>query len=97
MSMKTGGWFIDSPSKLAGEALVGMARFYQLAISPLLGGHCRYTPSCSEYFIQSVRQRGVLIGVLGGLRRICRCHPLAKGGYDPVPAGKGWQTEAKKE
>jgi hypothetical protein len=95
--MKRGGWFIDWPSKLAGEALVGMARFYQLAISPLLGGHCRYTPSCSEYFIQSVRQRGVVIGVLGGLWRICRCHPLAKGGYDPVPAGKGWQTEAKKE
>ena len=88
MSMKNLRWFLNLASKLAGELLVGMARFYQGAISPLLGAHCRYIPSCSDYFIQSVRRRGFVVGMLGGLWRICRCHPLAKGGYDPVPMGK---------
>ncbi len=89
MSMKDFRWFVNLPGKLASETLIGLARFYQGAISPLLGAHCRYTPSCSEYFIQSVRQRGPIAGMLTGLWRICRCHPLAKGGYDPVPAKKG--------
>ena len=85
MTVKNSRWIISLPGKLACEVLVGMARFYQSAISPLLGAHCRYVPSCSEYFIQSVRKRGVVLGTLGGLWRICRCHPFAKGGYDPVP------------
>ena len=75
-------------SKSAVGALVIAARFYQVSISPLLGAHCRDTPSCSEYFIQSVRLRGPLIGSLAGLWRICRCHPFAKGGYDPVAGGE---------
>ena len=78
---------IGRVGKWAGEVLVGMARFYQVAISPLLGAHCRYEPSCSEYFIQSVRQRGLLRGVPSGIWRVCRCHPWAKGGYDPVVKG----------
>ncbi len=76
-------------SSLLTAGLVYLVRFYQLVISPLLGKHCRYTPSCSEYFIQSMRQRGPIAGTLAGLWRICRCHPFAKGGYDPVPAKKG--------
>jgi hypothetical protein len=87
--MKDIRWFIYLPGKLVSEALVFVVRFYQGAISPLLGAHCRYTPSCSEYFIQSLRRRGLLAGTLGGLWRMCRCHPLAKGGYDPVPTKKG--------
>ncbi len=89
MSMKDLRWFINLPGWLAGKALVGTVRFYQGSISPLLGKHCRYTPSCSEYFIESVRRRGVVAGTLGGIWRICRCHPLAKGGYDPVPGNRG--------
>lgn len=58
-------------------------RFYQLAISPLLGNHCRFVPSCSQYFIESVRKRGAIFGTAQGLRRICRCHPWHPGGYDP--------------
>jgi len=72
-------------SALVSAILIAMVKFYHLAISPLLGKHCRYIPTCSEYFEQSVQQRGPLIGTLAGLWRICRCHPLAKGGYDPVP------------
>lgn len=86
--MKNFNWFITLPGKLVSEVLVGLARFYQGAISPLLGAHCRYTPRCSEYFIQSLRQRGLVAGTLAGLWRICRCHPFTKGGYDPVPTKK---------
>ncbi|NIA08071.1 MAG: membrane protein insertion efficiency factor YidD [Actinobacteria bacterium] len=74
--------------KTMAGVLIISARFYQLSISPLLGAHCRYSPSCSEYFIQSVRQRGPLVGGLAGLWRVCRCHPFARGGYDPVEPGE---------
>lgn len=66
------------------RAVVLLVRLYQAALSPLLGGRCRFVPSCSEYFIESVRTRGALAGTLKGLWRILRCHPLARGGYDPV-------------
>ena len=82
-------WTINLLSSILTAALVYLVRFYQLIVSPLLGKHCRYTPSCSEYFIESVRRSGVVAGTLRGVWRICRCHPLAKGGYDPVPAKKG--------
>ena len=58
-------------------------RCYQLLLSPLLGTHCRYSPTCSSYFIQAVNKYGVLQGGWRGLRRILRCHPFHPGGYDP--------------
>ena len=63
--------------------LIGAVRCYQLGISPLLGASCRFTPTCSSYFIQSVQKYGALRGSLKGVRRICRCHPFHPGGYDP--------------
>lgn len=66
------------------RAAVLMVRLYQTTLSPLLGGRCRFVPSCSEYCIEAVRTRGVVVGGLMGLWRILRCHPLARGGYDPV-------------
>ena len=59
-------------------------RFYQLAISPWLPGCCRFEPTCSQYFIEAVRRKGIVRGTLMGLWRICRCNPFCKGGYDPV-------------
>lgn len=83
-------------SEGATRIMVLMVRCYQSALGPLLGGgHCRYLPTCSEYFIESVQQRGPLIGALAGVWRICRCHPLAKGGYDPVPWEKVRSKAAK--
>lgn len=63
--------------------LVGGVRVYQWLIRPLLPPLCRYEPSCSEYFIGAVRKYGPLLGAARGVRRICRCNPWSKGGYDP--------------
>lgn len=65
--------------------LIVMVRIYQLAISPYIGAHCRYTPTCSAYFIEAVEKYGALKGSWLGIRRILRCHPGRPGGYDPVP------------
>lgn len=58
---------------------------YQAMIRPFLIGHCRYCPSCSEYALQAFRTRGAWQGLRLTLARLGRCHPLSRGGYDPVP------------
>lgn len=65
-----------------GDILIGAIRFYQEAVSPYLGNHCRFFPSCSEYMIRSISMNGCVFGVLGGMRRILRCHPFNPGGVD---------------
>ena len=60
-------------------------RWYQRAISPLLGPACRYEPTCSRYTLQAVERFGVLRGTWLGARRLLRCQPWSAGGYDPVP------------
>ena len=67
-----------------GGLLILLVRMYQQALSPLVGGQCRFVPTCSEYFIQAVRKKGPLRGVAAGLWRIVRCNPFSRGGYDPV-------------
>ncbi|MCY2985543.1 MAG: membrane protein insertion efficiency factor YidD [Planctomycetota bacterium] len=62
---------------------IGMVRFYQRAISPLLGNNCRFSPTCSQYMIEAIEKYGVLRGAWRGTKRICRCHPFTPGGYDP--------------
>ncbi|WP_082869252.1 membrane protein insertion efficiency factor YidD [Oleiphilus sp. HI0125] len=63
-------------------------RFYQLAISPMLPPSCRYSPTCSEYAIEAISVHGPLKGSWLALKRIGRCHPGCKGGFDPVPLTK---------
>ena len=65
--------------------MVFVIRVYQRAISPILPRCCRYEPSCSQYFIEALRKRGVLMGTLLGSWRILRCNPYGGSGYDPVP------------
>lgn len=65
--------------------MISLVRAYQIGISPYLGGHCRYRPTCSQYFIEAVEKYGALKGSWLGIRRILRCHPGRPGGYDPVP------------
>jgi uncharacterized protein len=63
----------------------GAIRFYQLALSPLVGPACRFYPSCSQYALEAVSRFGVLRGGWLSVRRLGRCHPFNPGGYDPVP------------
>ena len=65
--------------------LVGCIRGYQRFISPYLGAHCRFSPTCSQYAIDAIRKHGAVAGVGYALWRILRCQPFCKGGYDPVP------------
>lgn len=76
--MKYIGWFFK-------KIIVLLIRFYQVFISPLFPPTCRYTPTCSEYFIQAVEKYGPIKGSYLGIKRILRCHPGHPGGYDPVP------------
>ena len=60
-------------------------RFYQIAISPLLGPSCRFTPTCSEYARQALIKHGPVKGLYLAVWRILRCNPWGGSGYDPVP------------
>lgn len=62
-----------------------LIRLYRRYLSPMLGPHCRYTPTCSQYAIEAIEKYGALKGGWLALRRILRCHPFHPGGYDPVP------------
>lgn len=62
-----------------------LIRAYQVLLSPFLGDHCRFTPSCSQYAMEAIDKHGALKGSWLAIRRILRCHPFCNGGYDPVP------------
>ena len=68
--------------------LIKIIRIYKIFISPFLGNNCRYLPSCSEYFIDSLNEHGVFKGTLKGTKRILSCHPIkflgGGEGFDPV-------------
>jgi putative membrane protein insertion efficiency factor len=68
---------------LPGTVLIASVRVYQWTLSPLIGQHCRFEPSCSAYFILAVQKYGALRGAWRGIKRIGRCHPFQPGGYDP--------------
>ena len=62
-----------------------LLRSYKAGVSPLLPAACRYHPTCSQYCMEAVTRHGALKGTWLGLKRLLRCHPLGKGGFDPVP------------
>jgi putative membrane protein insertion efficiency factor len=65
--------------------LIALIRGYQWFISPLLGNHCRFYPSCSQYAREAIERHGAVRGVWLAIRRVARCHPWHPGGVDPVP------------
>jgi hypothetical protein len=67
------------------RVLVWLIKFYRIAISPLLGSNCRFTPSCSAYALTAVQRYGTIKGSWLAIKRVSRCHPWHEGGSDPVP------------
>lgn len=70
---------------VAAQVLAASVRAYQLTLRPIIGGHCRFEPSCSHYAIEALRTHGAGRGSLMTVRRILRCNPWCDGGYDPIP------------
>ncbi len=66
------------------RAVLLLLRAYKWAISPMFPPACRYVPTCSEYAMEAVERYGAIRGGLMATWRLLRCHPFAKGGYDPV-------------
>jgi hypothetical protein len=71
---------------LVARLLILLVHVYRLTLGPLLGGSCRFTPSCSSYAIEALERHGVMRGSHLSVRRILRCHPFHPAGHDPVPA-----------
>ena len=69
-----------------GQALlIGLITLYRWTLGFILGGRCRFHPSCSSYGMEAISQYGALRGGWMAVRRVCRCHPFSRGGFDPVP------------
>lgn len=66
------------------DILINIIKFYKAAFSPYFGGGCRFTPTCSSYAIEAISKYGYARGVWFSIKRIFKCHPLHKGGFDPI-------------
>lgn len=75
-------------NQLIKNLILTIIKFYQDGISPLLGPRCRFTPTCSAYAYEAIIEHGVIKGIYLGTKRILKCNPFFKGGYDPVPFKK---------
>jgi putative membrane protein insertion efficiency factor len=71
--------------RLVAWLLLGLIRFYQIAISPFSPAACRFTPSCSHYAAEAIQRHGACAGGWLAVKRLARCHPFGGSGYDPVP------------
>ena len=74
-------------SGVSTRILVALVYAYRLLLGPILGGSCRFTPSCSSYAMEALERHGAVRGTWLSVRRVLRCHPFQPAGYDPVPAG----------
>ena len=70
---------------LINKVLIGLIEVYQKCISPLKPATCRFYPTCSNYGIEALKKHGPIKGSYLTVKRILKCHPFHKGGYDPVP------------
>lgn len=75
---------ISGLNKAASRLIVAIVQAYRLLLSPVMGGHCRFEPTCSQYMLDAVTKYGPWRGGWRGVKRICRCHPFSRAGYDPA-------------
>jgi putative membrane protein insertion efficiency factor len=76
------------PSQVAAGLMLAVIRLYWYTLSPLIGGQCRFEPTCSRYADEAIRAHGPWRGGWLALRRIARCHPFSAGGFDPAPPAR---------
>ncbi|MDY4279784.1 membrane protein insertion efficiency factor YidD [[Pasteurella] aerogenes] len=86
---------MEKTPSIGAKILVGLVRFYQVVISPLIGPRCRFTPTCSCYALEALKMHGAAKGSWLTVKRILKCHPLNAGGYDPVPPNINNKKEKK--
>lgn len=85
---------VPARAKSAGAwVLLALIRFYQIFFSPFLGGACKYDPSCSHYAQEAVQKHGARRGAWLAMKRLGRCRPFVKGGFDPVPDAEDLRGE----
>ncbi len=77
--------FFQKLRRIASALPLALLKFYKMCISPYLGNHCRYTPTCSVYAMEAIQKYGIIKGGWLALKRLLRCHPWGGSGYDPVP------------
>jgi len=70
--------------KITDKILILIIKGYQIIISPIFSQSCRFYPTCSQYSIESIKKYGTFKGGLKAVKRIAKCHPFSKGGYDPL-------------
>jgi uncharacterized protein len=85
VSADSGSLRAEARLSAGARVLAALITGYRQVISPLLGPHCRFAPSCSAYALEAVRGHGALRGSWLAVRRVARCHPFNPGGFDPVP------------
>lgn len=71
--------------KLPATLMILLVRLYQVTLSPFIGGHCRFFPTCSHYAVEALQEHGAMRGSWLAARRVLRCHPFGGRGFDPVP------------
>lgn len=84
LAMAQNGPATSAPSSAAARATIVLLTFYRRFISPALPRACRFYPTCSAYALEAVTRHGFLRGARMAAIRLCKCHPLHKGGFDPV-------------
>jgi hypothetical protein len=87
-------WAAGAPARLA---LIGLIRAYRVSLSGVLGGQCRFYPSCSAYAEAAIRTRGALRGSALATWRVLRCNPFGRGGLEPAPRGRVYEIVIREE
>lgn len=71
------------------KILIAFIKVYRFTLSPFIGQHCRFTPTCSQYATEAIEQHGAMKGSWMAAKRLSKCHPFHTGGWDPVPENIG--------